>query len=93
MVSMLLSSINGDGAAEQVQEHPDEQGEEECEGEEFAPSWPATFTSASSDAEESGAHKGVTTDGSGHEQCFFALCRHSTDIDPTAAFCLLSSAI
>ncbi|XP_062319714.1 erythroid differentiation-related factor 1 isoform X2 [Osmerus eperlanus] len=54
----LYYSINGDGAAEQVQEHPDEQGEEECEAEEFAPSWPATFTSASSDADESGAHKG-----------------------------------
>lgn len=53
----LYYSINGDGAAEQVQDQQDEGEEEECEGEEFAPSWPAPFTSSTSDSEESGTHK------------------------------------
>ncbi|KAJ8013964.1 hypothetical protein DPEC_G00035320 [Dallia pectoralis] len=54
----LYYSINGDGAAEPVpnSDNPEE-GDDECEAEEFGPSWPATFTSTASDSEESTAHK------------------------------------
>uniref|UniRef100_A0A8C4DQ96 Erythroid differentiation regulatory factor 1 n=1 Tax=Dicentrarchus labrax TaxID=13489 RepID=A0A8C4DQ96_DICLA len=48
----LYYSINGDGAAEPVQNDLNE-GEEENGAEEFSSSWPTTFTSTSSDAEES----------------------------------------
>ncbi|XP_041803305.1 erythroid differentiation-related factor 1 isoform X1 [Chelmon rostratus] len=52
----LYYSINGDGAAEPVPNNLNE-GEEENEAEEFSSSWPTTFTSTSSDAEESDAPK------------------------------------
>ncbi|XP_019124816.2 erythroid differentiation-related factor 1 [Larimichthys crocea] len=52
----LYYSINGDGAAEPVPDNLDE-GEEESRAEEFCSSWPTTFTSTSSDAEESDAPK------------------------------------
>lgn len=54
----VSSSINGDGAAEPVPNNLNE-GEEENEAEEFSSSWPTTFTSTSSDAEESDAPKQV----------------------------------
>ncbi|XP_034537799.1 erythroid differentiation-related factor 1 isoform X1 [Notolabrus celidotus] len=52
----LYYSINGDGAAEPVPDNLNE-GEEENESEEFSSSWPTTFTSTSSDAEEQDASK------------------------------------
>ncbi|TNN63316.1 Erythroid differentiation-related factor 1 [Liparis tanakae] len=52
----LYYSINGDGAAEPVPDHPQE-GEEEEEAEEYSSSWPAAFTSAAFDTEESDAPK------------------------------------
>lgn len=52
----LYYSINGDGAAESVPDNLNE-GQEENEAEEFSSSWPTTFTSQSSDAEESDAPK------------------------------------
>uniref|UniRef100_A0A8C4DW59 Erythroid differentiation regulatory factor 1 n=1 Tax=Dicentrarchus labrax TaxID=13489 RepID=A0A8C4DW59_DICLA len=56
----LYYSINGDGAAEPVQNDLNE-GEEENGAEEFSSSWPTTFTSTSSDAEESDPPKQVTS--------------------------------
>uniref|UniRef100_A0A3B4ZHZ7 Erythroid differentiation regulatory factor 1 n=1 Tax=Stegastes partitus TaxID=144197 RepID=A0A3B4ZHZ7_9TELE len=52
----LYYSINGEGAAEPVSDNLNE-GEEENGAEEFSSSWPTTFTSAQSDAEESDASK------------------------------------
>lgn len=54
----VSSSINGDGAAEPVSDNLNE-GEEENGAEEFSSSWPTTFTSTPSDAEESDAPKQV----------------------------------
>ncbi|KAJ8360191.1 hypothetical protein SKAU_G00167160 [Synaphobranchus kaupii] len=51
----LYYSINGDGSVEPIPSdsgNPD-QGEEECRGDEFGPSWPATFTSSPSDSASS----------------------------------------
>ncbi|TMS04787.1 Erythroid differentiation-related factor 1 [Larimichthys crocea] len=56
----VSSSINGDGAAEPVPDNLDE-GEEESRAEEFCSSWPTTFTSTSSDAEESDCSQGGTS--------------------------------
>ncbi|XP_019952424.1 erythroid differentiation-related factor 1 isoform X2 [Paralichthys olivaceus] len=52
----LYYSINGDGAAEPVPDNLNE-GEVENEAEEFSSSWPTSFTSTPSDAEESDAAK------------------------------------
>uniref|UniRef100_A0A4W6DL28 Erythroid differentiation regulatory factor 1 n=1 Tax=Lates calcarifer TaxID=8187 RepID=A0A4W6DL28_LATCA len=52
----LYYSINGDGAAEPVPDNLNE-GEEENGAEEYSSSWPTTFTSTQSDAEESDAPK------------------------------------
>lgn len=54
----VYSSINGDGCAEPVSDNLNE-GEEETGAEEFISSWPTTFTSTPSDAEESDAPKQV----------------------------------
>ncbi|XP_041866613.1 erythroid differentiation-related factor 1 isoform X2 [Melanotaenia boesemani] len=51
----LYYSINGDGAAEPVSDM--NEGEEENGAEEYSSSWPTTFTSATSDAEEPDASK------------------------------------
>uniref|UniRef100_A0A1A8HWY9 Chromosome 10 open reading frame 137 n=1 Tax=Nothobranchius kuhntae TaxID=321403 RepID=A0A1A8HWY9_NOTKU len=48
----LYYSINGDGAAEPVS-HDIDKEDEENEAEEYSSTWPATFTSTMSDAEES----------------------------------------
>uniref|UniRef100_A0A672GJY5 Erythroid differentiation regulatory factor 1 n=1 Tax=Salarias fasciatus TaxID=181472 RepID=A0A672GJY5_SALFA len=53
----LYYSINGDGAAEHVTDDLNEGQEENEAQEEFSSSWPTTFTSQSSDAEESDAPK------------------------------------
>ncbi|CAN9499698.1 unnamed protein product [Ophioblennius macclurei] len=53
----LYYSINGDGAAEPVSDTLNEGQEENEAEEEFSSSWPTTFTSQSSDAEESDAPK------------------------------------
>lgn len=52
----LYYSINGEGAAEPVSDNLNE-GDEESGAEEFCSSWPTTFTSTQSDAEESDAPK------------------------------------
>lgn len=52
----LYYSINGDGAAEPVPDNLNEEREEN-EAEEFSSSWPTTFTSQSSDVEESDTPK------------------------------------
>ncbi|XP_017287717.1 erythroid differentiation-related factor 1 isoform X2 [Kryptolebias marmoratus] len=56
----LYYSINGDGAAEPVSDDMN-QSDEEDGAEEYSSSWPATFTSTMTDAEEADTPKQVTS--------------------------------
>ena len=58
ITTCLSCSINGDGAAEPVSDDTND-ASEEIGAEEYSSSWPTTFTSTASDAEESDTPKQV----------------------------------
>lgn len=70
----LYFSINGDGAAEPVPSESDScaEAEDACERAEYGPSWPATFSSSTSDSDQSSIPKEVMS-------WYFIFCVYYSD--------------